>query len=64
MREYYGTDMDQSEDKDLVFELVALLYERNFRPFSLVTNVELKRGYWYGWPDDIIWKNELADFVA
>ena len=59
LRAYYGSDMDASEDKDLTHDLVTMLFDRGFRPFSLVTGIELKRGYWYGWPDDIIWRNDL-----
>lgn len=61
LKSYYGTDMDSNEDKTMVQQLVDMLFERGYRPFSLVTLIKLKQHYWYGWPDDIIWRHKLAD---
>ena len=62
MRGYYGTDMTQSENKELVYDLVATLHRRGYKAYSLVTGVELKAKFWYAWPDDIIWRHELEEF--
>ena len=63
LREYYGSEITQSQDKDLVWELVKFLVDNGFKPYSLVMGARLKTNYWYGWPDDIIWKHELQDLV-
>ena len=63
LRAHYGTEMDESDDKTLVQNMVDMLFARGFKPYSLVTSVQLKQRYWYGWPDDIIWKNSLDDLL-
>ncbi len=63
LREYYGSEITRSQDKDLVWELVRFLEDNGFKPYSLVMGARLKTKYWYGWPDDIIWKHELQDLV-
>ncbi len=50
-------------DKDLTFELVDWLMGNGYEPYSLVLGSKLKPKYWYGWPDDIVWKHELHEFV-
>ena len=62
LRGYYGAEITQSEDKELVHQTVVMLHRRGYKAFSLVTGIELKPEYWFSWPDDIIWKHELDEF--
>ena len=59
----FALQITDTSDKDLVFELVDLLVQNGYQPYSLVIGARLKTDYWYGWPDDVIWKHELQDLV-
>ena len=61
LREYFGSKITDTTDKSLVWDLVKLLTSRGYKAYSLVTGIRLNIKYWYGWPDDIIWKNELQE---
>ena len=60
---FSALQITDTPDKDMVFELVDLLLQNGYQPYSLVIGARLKTDYWYGWPDDIIWKHELQDLV-
>lgn len=60
LRTYYGSEVDQSEDKTLVFQLVDDLTERGYSAYSLVTGAKLLPSQWFAWTDDIIWKRNFA----
>ena len=59
----YLLQITDTPDKDLVFELITLLTENGYAPYSLVMGSRFKTKVWFGWPDDIIWKHELQDLV-
>ncbi|ELT97437.1 hypothetical protein CAPTEDRAFT_221435 [Capitella teleta] len=61
LREYHGSEVEQSMDKTLVFQLVNFLHNQGYFPYSLVTSVKLKRDYWFAWPDDIVWRHISAE---
>ena len=63
LKGYYGTEVDESEDKTMVHELVAYLTDQGYQAFSMVTGQKLTPGYWYAWPDDVIWKHMLVGVV-
>ena len=63
LREYFGTELTESRDKDMVYDLVEMLLDRGYKAFSMVTGQKLAPSYWYSWPDDIIWKHELVGLV-
>lgn len=56
LREYYGSDADDSPDKRLVFELIDYLVEMGYTPRGSLLLNKLEPPYWYGWPDDIYWE--------
>ena len=63
MKEHYHTMVEVTKDKLLVYELLRVLEEEGFKAFSMVTGQEQDPSYWYAWPDDVIWKHELADMI-
>jgi len=60
LREYYGSEVEVSEDKTLVHELVQYLSLTGYDAFASETGEKLMPKLWYTWPDDIIWKHELV----
>ena len=63
VREYFGGRDTESEDKTLAWKMLRFLKERGYTASSLVTGITQDIAYWYGWPDDVIWKHELKDFL-
>lgn len=62
LRSYYGSEMTESDDKDLAGWMVDYLSEQGYVAHSSITGIQLNPRIWYGWPDDIIWKHEMRDF--
>lgn len=54
LRRYYGSKLDETEDKRLVIDMIEMLKKRGFCPVDVHKNA-LSLNHWYGWPDDIIW---------
>ena len=54
LRHYYGSKLDETKDKRLVFDMIDMLKKRGFCPVDVHKNA-LSMNHWYGWPDDIIW---------
>ena len=61
IREFYGSEVTSSRDKDLAQDLVDFLYARGYQAYSSVTRKLLVKKMWYAWPDDVYWKHELVD---
>ena len=55
LREYYGAEVDTSDDKDKVFEMIEKLDMRGYIPKSLIDFKRLSLVHWYGWPHDVVW---------
>ena len=64
MREFYGSEITQSKDKDLVQELVEYLVGRGYSPHSAISHRALPVHMWYSWPEDVYWQHELADMLV
>ena len=58
LRTYHGSEIHQSEDKDLVFWLVEYLHDMGYFAYSSVTGDRVNAKYWYSWTDDIVWKHK------
>ena len=59
LRTYHGSDMEVSINKTLVNDLVVMLQDDcGYIPFSSISDKRLKIAFWYGWPDDVIWRRE------
>ena len=57
MRQLYGADVDDTQDKRLVQRMIDTLTGRRYRPYG-ITDAPLRPldvRTWYGWPDDIVW---------
>lgn len=63
LREYYGSEVDASEDKTLVHNLVQYLTSIGYDAFASAGDTKLNAHQWYSWPDDIIWKHEHVQIV-
>ena len=55
-RELYVTKDHTSLDKTDVINMIWFLTSKGYKAFSAVSGKELNNIYWYGWPEDIIWK--------
>ncbi|KAK2188195.1 hypothetical protein NP493_140g00031 [Ridgeia piscesae] len=64
LRAFFVTDVHVSADRTLVIELIGHLLKRDYKAYSAVSWASLPAEGWFGWPDDIVWKHELADVVA
>jgi len=59
---FYGSAVDDTEDKRLVQRLVDWFTQRGYTPHSLVLLQRLNPNYWYGWLDtDIFWQHRDAN---
>ncbi len=58
MREFYVTDVHESEDKTLVENMIELLTDNDYTVYSLVSGKKLNTAYWHGWPEDVLWIQE------
>lgn len=56
LREYYGSEADDTRDKRLVFDLIDYLVEMGYTARGSLLLNKLDPLYWYGWPDDIYWE--------
>ena len=60
LKSYYGSEITESEDKDLTHNLVDMLTAKGYTPYAGITMEKLTPGFWFAWPDDVLWKHELA----
>ena len=61
LRSYYGSEITVTVNKHRTHQMVLMLEARGYVPYSMVTGYRHKTKYWYGWPDDIIWRLEEED---
>ena len=63
LREYYGSEVTASEDKELTQWMVDYLTDQGYQPHSAISGKPLMPKYWYAWPEDVVWKHNLADWI-
>ena len=56
MRDFYVTEEHRSDDKDMVEQMLELLDDRGYVPYSLISGKKLKIPYWFGWSEDVLWR--------
>jgi Methyltransferase FkbM domain len=61
MRDYHGSEVDDSDDKRLVQRLVdQLATGLQYTVYGVNDLQQLDPRFWYGWPNDIVWVHKEA----
>jgi FkbM family methyltransferase len=55
MRQFYGSEVDDTNDKRLVQRMVDKLTRRGYKAYSIADEKQLNVSHWFGWPNDIVW---------
>ena len=55
LKKYHGSFINDSEDKEMVNEMIEMLTKRGYSVQCLLTGNKLSLEHWYGWPDNVLW---------
>ena len=64
MREFHKGSNTNSDDEVLVENMLHLLKVKGYTPFSATGHSKLELSSWAGWPDDVLWVQELAELLT
>ena len=60
MRDLFVTKEHRSQDKWYVEEMIRYLVSEGYQPYSAASDALLEADYWFGWPEDVIWKHKTV----
>ena len=63
MRDLFVTKEHRSQDKWFVEEMIRYLVSEGYKPYSAASDALLEADYWFGWPEDVIWKHKTVTTI-